>query len=53
MERYDQPKDKIGKDMSDKKMVFNGPLEVNMDVFVVNDETEQPGKVTIGLGVCE
>ncbi|MFW1676408.1 hypothetical protein ACFVYJ_01320 [Pontibacter sp. JAM-7] len=36
-----------------KDLVFNGPADFNMEVFVVNDETEQAGKVTIGLGIFE
>lgn len=34
-------------------LVFNGPAEFEMQVFVVNDETGQSGRVTIGLGVFE
>jgi hypothetical protein len=34
-------------------LVFNGPADFKMEVFVVNDETEQSGKVTIGLGMFE
>jgi hypothetical protein len=37
--------------MSD--LVFNGPAEFNMEVFVFNDETKATGKVTVGLGVFE
>lgn len=37
--------------MSD--IFFNGPAEFEMQVFVVNDETGQSGRVTIGLGVFE
>lgn len=36
--------------MSDD-VIFNGPAEFEMQVFVVNDETKQSGRVTIGLGV--
>lgn len=34
-------------------MIFNGPTEFEMQVFVVNDETEQSGRVTIGLGLFD
>lgn len=34
-------------------MVFNGPANFSMDLFVVNDETGQEAKVDIGLGVFE
>lgn len=38
--------------MSDT-LVFNGPAEFEMQVFVINDETKQIGRATIGLGVFE
>lgn len=31
-------------------LVFNGPAEFEMKVFVVNDETGMSGRATIGLG---
>ena len=34
-------------------ITFNGPAEFEMQVFVINDETKQSGRVTIGLGVFE
>ena len=34
-------------------LIFNGPAEFEMQVFVVNDETGQSGRATIGLGVFE
>lgn len=37
--------------MSDD-LIFNGPAEFEMKIFVVNDETNQTGRVTIGLGLC-
>jgi len=37
--------------MSD--LIFNGPAEFDMQVMVVNDETGQSGRVTIGLGMFE
>lgn len=36
-----------------EELIFNGPAEFEMQVFVVNDETKQSGRVTIGLGVFE
>jgi len=34
-------------------MIFNGPVEVEIKVMVVNDETNQSGVVTIGMGLFE
>ena len=37
----------------DNDLIMNGPAEFNMEVFVINEEKGQTGKVTIGLGVFE
>ena len=37
--------------MSD--LVFNGPAEFEMQIFVINDEDEQQGRATVGLGTFE
>lgn len=46
---------KIILEMSEQEndLVMNGPVEFNMEIFVINDETQQAGKVTVGLGVFE
>jgi len=38
--------------MSDD-LIFNGPAEFDIQVFVTNDETKQSGRATIGLGPFE
>jgi len=35
------------------ELIFNGPAEFDMQIMVVNDETNQSGRVTVGLGVFE
>jgi hypothetical protein len=35
----------------EEEIQLNGPAEFDMHVFVINDESGQRGKVTIGLGV--
>ena len=35
------------------EMIFNGPAEFNMEVFITNDETAVSARVSIGLGVFE
>lgn len=37
----------------DDNLIMNGAAEFNMEVFVINEEKGQKGKVTIGLGVFE
>ena len=37
--------------MSD--LIFNGPVNVSMEIFIINDETGQSGKVGISLGNFE
>ena len=37
--------------MSDKDLIMHGPAEFSMEVFIINEEKGQTGKVTIGLGV--
>ena len=37
--------------MSD--LVFNGPVQFDMKVWIINDETEQKATVTISLGPFE
>ena len=39
--------------MKDKDLIMNGPAEFSMEVFVINEEKGQKGKVTIGLGVFQ
>ena len=39
--------------MSNDDMVFNGPAEFDMQVFIINEDTGQSGKATIGLGAFE
>lgn len=36
-----------------EKVIFNGPAEFEMKVFITNDETDQHGRATITLGALE
>jgi len=39
--------------MADVKMIMNGPATFEMVVFLVNDETGQTAKATVGIGAFE
>lgn len=36
-----------------KDLIFNGPAEFEMQIYVINDDLGQEGKATVGLGTFE